>query len=104
MPGATERVAFTDSVNWWVTWDGADYRRAWNELRQASIRDYKEHDPRVDAPVIYRHNEGANIVFYDSHVEYLKKEAIFVAADYDSDPQNPGMWSVDIRVFNQYRR
>ena len=56
---------------------------------------YKDADPRVDGPVLYRHSEGANVVFYDGHVSYMRKQEIFVTKDYDATPKQPGMWVVN---------
>ena len=93
VPQPSEKLAFTDSVDWWVWWGGADYRVGWDKLRQANINTYKNSTPRVDGPTLYRHNEGANIGFYDGHVGYGKKEQIFVISDWDATPKRAGMWT-----------
>jgi prepilin-type processing-associated H-X9-DG protein len=92
---ASEKLAFTDSVDWWVAWGGADYRTGWDVLHQASLQTYKDNDPRVDGPTIYRHSEGADVAFYDGHVSYMKKQDIFVIKDYDTHPRKAGMWVAD---------
>jgi prepilin-type processing-associated H-X9-DG protein len=96
---ASDKLAFTDSIDWWVAWGGADYRIGWDVLHQASIQSYKSSVPRVDGPTIYRHNEGANVVFYDGHTLYMKKQDMFVVNDYVNCPKNPGMWVVDMGLF-----
>lgn len=42
----------------------------------------------------YRHDEGANIAFYDGHAEYRKKEEIYypAASEYDERDLNDRMW------------
>jgi len=89
-----EKLAFTDSVDWWVVWDGANYVNGWDKLGQASIADYRSPsmNPKVYGPVIYRHNEGAVIAFYDGHNEYRKKQDVFIQADFDD--KKPCMWWV----------
>lgn len=98
----SEKLAFVDSVDWWVWWNAADYRIGWDKVGQASILTYKNLNPSVDGPVIYRHSEGANIAFYDVHVEYLKKEKIFVIEDFEADPKKPGMWVADLLFYRKY--
>jgi len=92
---APEKLAFTESTDWWVCWHGADYRIGWDKIHQANLQVYKDADPRVDGPVLYRHTEGANAAFYDGHVSYMTKQDIFVIKDYDAIPQRPGMWVVN---------
>ena len=70
LPG--QRIAWTDSNDWWVDYYGADYKKGWDVLGQAFILDYK--DINVHGPVIYRHSEGACFAFYDGHAEWLRKE------------------------------
>jgi len=92
---ASEKLAFTESTDWWVAWAGADYREGWDKLHQANLQVYKDATPRVDGPVLYRHSEGANIAFYDGHISYMSKQNIFVTKDYDATPKQPGMWVVN---------
>jgi prepilin-type N-terminal cleavage/methylation domain-containing protein/prepilin-type processing-associated H-X9-DG protein len=104
---ASEKLAFTESVDWWVCWKGADYKNGWDILHQANLYEYKNSVPplpkRVDGPVLYRHTEGTNVVFYDGHVSYMKKQEVFIEADYKASPQNPGMWVADMGLYFQGR-
>jgi prepilin-type N-terminal cleavage/methylation domain-containing protein/prepilin-type processing-associated H-X9-DG protein len=85
-----EKLVFTDSVDWWCSWEGANYEEGWDKLGQSDIQKYKSLSPRVDGPVIYRHSpEGANVAFYDGHVSYMRKKEIYIKSDYC---QHPGMW------------
>ena len=98
VPQPSGKLAFVDSIDWWVEWSAADYTGTvdgrdgigWDKLGQANIKTYKSHG--FHGPTIYRHNEGANIAFYDGHVEYRKKQEIFIKADYQANPKKPGMW------------
>jgi prepilin-type processing-associated H-X9-DG protein len=47
-----------------------------------------------DGPTLYRHNEMANLAFYDGHVAAMRKDKVWIADDYDNHPYNPGMWAV----------
>jgi prepilin-type N-terminal cleavage/methylation domain-containing protein/prepilin-type processing-associated H-X9-DG protein len=100
---ASDKLSFAESVDWWVCWTGADYTKGWDILHQANLYDYKNRVPplpkRVDGPVLYRHAEGSNLVFYDGHVSYMKKQEIYVDADFKASPQNPGMWVVDTGLY-----
>jgi prepilin-type N-terminal cleavage/methylation domain-containing protein/prepilin-type processing-associated H-X9-DG protein len=100
---ASEKLCFTESVDWWVSWDGADYRRVWDKLHQASIPDYQSIG--VYGPVFYRHSDGLNAAFYDGHVSYLKKQEAFIIKDYDlpSKQQNPGIWVSDMGLYLKSR-
>lgn len=92
---ASEKLAFTESTDWWVAWAGADYVKGWDKLHQVNLQVYKDASPRVDGPVLYRHSEGANVAFYDGHISYMRKQDIFVIKDFDATPKRPGMWVVN---------
>lgn len=103
-----EKLVFVDSIDWWVEWSAADYRIGWDILGQANIDTYKHaYDKKlgpenIHGPTIYRHNEGANVAFYDGHVKYMRKEEIFVIEDYDeADPKRPGMWVVNLASYRE---
>ncbi len=101
IPRASEKINFTDSSDWWCTWWGANYVKAWDLVGHGSWYDYNE--VGIWGPVLYRHSEGANFAFYDGHVEHLPKGKAFV--DVDDDPSNgdtkdaTGMWYVDESVW-----
>ncbi len=64
-----KKIHFMDG-QWFVVYTlGAEYKRVWDEIgdRMSGLE--------WDA-ASYRHNEGANIAFYDGHVGYWKKEEI----------------------------
>lgn len=97
---ASEKLAFTESVDWWVEWDGANYTNGWDKLGQAKISDYRTLiTPPAWSVVIYRHSQGANIVFYDGHVSYMKKKDVFIQKDWDANPKRPGMWVADMGLY-----
>ena len=91
-PGS--KLAFTDSTDWYVLWISANYKNFYDKYGQANSDVY----PSPGGPVIYRHNNGANVLFYDSHVKYLRKDKMFINAN----PNMPvrywkdatGMWEV----------
>lgn len=92
-----EKLAFVDSVDWWVGWPSADFENGWDILGQANILTYKHAEdhgcPRnFHGPTIYRHDEGVNIGFYDGHVGYLKKEEVFIKDDFNAHKRS--MWWV----------
>lgn len=89
-----ERIQFIDAIEWWTDWAAADYRIGWDKLGQDTADAYRSKiSPRVYGPVFYRHSEGANILFYDGHVEWRRKQDIFVVEDWNADPKIPGIWS-----------
>jgi len=91
LPSPGTKMAFGESNDWWMWWPGADYRKGWDVLGQDTITPYK--GKGCDGPTLYRHSEGANVTFYDGHVENMKKEKIFVTEDWDATPKRPGMWT-----------
>lgn len=99
---SSERLAFADTIDWWISWDAADYSRGWDILGQANIAAYKDSPYNLHGPTIYRHREGADLVFYDGHVEYMKKEDVFIKEDYDASPKRPGMWSTVLLTYKKY--
>jgi prepilin-type processing-associated H-X9-DG protein/prepilin-type N-terminal cleavage/methylation domain-containing protein len=90
------KIAFIDSVDWYVFWDGANYKYYWDKYGQINPDDYLS-KASVSGVVTYRHNEGANILFYDGHASYMKKDKVYINA-YPTQPPRfwkdaTGMWS-----------
>ena len=81
---------FSEGNDWWLHWRGANYQIGWDVLGQDTIMPYK--NVGCDGPVLYRHSEGANMAFYDGHVEYMKKEKAWRQESWNVGM--PGMWSV----------
>ena len=72
-----QKIFFIDAQDIWVDETGADYKIWWDKLGHTG--DYKT--AGTWRAVFYRHNEGANIQFFDGHTEYLRKQQVFL---YDS--------------------
>ncbi|RKY24476.1 MAG: hypothetical protein DRP62_03655 [Planctomycetota bacterium] len=94
----SEKLVFVDAVDWYVFWYAADYEKYWDKYGQASWDDYAA--AGVSGVTIYRHNEGANVLFYDTHVTYMPKNKIYVEKDPISWPPSSaekndatGMWT-----------
>jgi prepilin-type N-terminal cleavage/methylation domain-containing protein/prepilin-type processing-associated H-X9-DG protein len=94
------KLAFTDSIDWWVDWAAADYARGWDLLGQASLEAYKASPYFLNGPTIYRHSQGANVGFYDGHTEHMNKTLMFIGEDFRAKPRIPGMWVVDMKTYN----
>lgn len=101
----SSKLFFTDAIDFWVDWHNgaADYRKGWDELGQASIKKYKDAPYSIHGPTSYRHNEGANVLFYDGHSDYMKKEKVFVIEDFEANPKIPGMWVMDMVAYEDNR-
>ncbi|MCK5564926.1 MAG: type II secretion system protein [Planctomycetes bacterium] len=97
----SSKLQLVDAIDWWVTWSAADYSRGWDVIGQATAQDYK--DRNLHGPTIYRHNEGANILFYDAHTEPGKKTEIFDLEEWQADPVNPNMWIGSMSTYVKYR-
>lgn len=97
-----QKLIFHDGDDWWSQWKGADYTKGWDRLHQkGSVQAYK--DAGTGGPTLYRHNEGASFAFYDGHAERLRKQKVWIAANYNSKPKQPGMWVARPEVWNLYR-
>jgi prepilin-type N-terminal cleavage/methylation domain-containing protein/prepilin-type processing-associated H-X9-DG protein len=90
MQNPSGELAFSESNDWWMWWLGADYVNGWDVLGHDTIMPYKY--AGCDGPTLYRHSEGANILFYDGHADWMTKEKVFVIEDWDNG--RPGMWSI----------
>jgi prepilin-type processing-associated H-X9-DG protein/prepilin-type N-terminal cleavage/methylation domain-containing protein len=90
-----EKVMFIDAGDLWVMESGANYKIYWDKYgtNLQSYRDAGQWDP-----VFYRHNNGANIAFFDGHVEYRKKEDVFyftpVTSSYPDKDRNHALWFI----------
>ncbi|HBG27885.1 MAG: hypothetical protein A2Y10_07265 [Planctomycetes bacterium GWF2_41_51] len=90
-------LALVDSVDWYVFWNSAEYASYWDKYGQLNPDEYADKTNGMGGITIYRHNEGANVLFYDAHVSYMNKNKIFVK----QNPSFParltkdatGMWS-----------
>ncbi|MFA5293336.1 MAG: prepilin-type N-terminal cleavage/methylation domain-containing protein [Phycisphaerae bacterium] len=100
---ASQTLIFVDSIDWWVIWIGANYSQAWDRIGQRQREVYANPGSygitgavSTVGPVIFRHDEGANVAFYDGHSKYLKKNVMFI----NGNPGTPmrawwdatGMW------------
>jgi prepilin-type N-terminal cleavage/methylation domain-containing protein/prepilin-type processing-associated H-X9-DG protein len=88
-----EKLQFNEAQDWWSKWRGADYLHGWDVLGQyGTVQQYK--DAGCGGPTMYRHNQAANLAFYDGHVETMHKSKVWIPEDADQKPYRPGMWVV----------
>ncbi len=94
-----EKLMFTEGVgDWWVQWQGAHYQMAWDKFGFATNHYYRSYGGMYGyGCVAYRHSEGANILFYDGHVQWMSKQGIFQKEKWNvpNDKKQPGMWAVN---------
>jgi prepilin-type processing-associated H-X9-DG protein/prepilin-type N-terminal cleavage/methylation domain-containing protein len=70
------KVMFMDAHDWMVTSEGANYMRYWD--RYGPVQGYLLPNGRsYHGNASYRHNEGANVAFFDGHVEHLWKDEVY---------------------------
>ena len=50
---------------------------------------------------MYRHNESANLAFYDGHVETWHKSKLWIPEDAQVKPYRPGIWVVKREIWEQ---
>lgn len=70
MKNPSGKLMFVDSNYYQTRYERSNYLRYWDPY-QDTLND------RNWAQVAYRHSDGASIAFFDSHVEYYKKERIY---------------------------
>ena len=74
-----DKILFTDAKDVYLTyaWDQGNYILHWDVHGEIgwgyTSNDGLDHGPEP----MYRHNEGANIIFCDGHAEYRKKNEMF---------------------------
>ena len=92
------KLHFNGAHDWWSKWQGANYVAGWDVLGQmGTVNDYKA--AGCGGPTLYRHNESANLAFYDGHVETWRKNKLWVPEHYNDRPYNPGIWMVKEKVW-----
>jgi prepilin-type N-terminal cleavage/methylation domain-containing protein/prepilin-type processing-associated H-X9-DG protein len=75
----SEKFFMMDAVWYVVHRDEANYKNVWDVAGDVMGGIGKDGGTHFDAPA-YRHNEGANVIFYDWHSQYLPKDQIFKSA------------------------
>jgi len=68
------KIMFVDAGDWSVYMSGANYRVYWDRYGQDIV---KYRDNNMWYPAYFRHKEGANVAYFDGHVEYEKKDTLF---------------------------
>lgn len=90
----SEKLMFIDSGDIWVTKHGANYKGYWDVGRH-DLQWYRTNG--MWEPTFYRHREGANIGFFDGHVEYREKEKVFhyFKGNWPDHKKNNRLWYID---------
>lgn len=87
------KMQFGEAQDWWSKWKGANYIDGWDVLGQmGTVNDYKA--AGCGGPTMYRHNESANMAFYDGHVETMHKSKVWVPEYATQKPYVTGIWVV----------
>jgi prepilin-type N-terminal cleavage/methylation domain-containing protein/prepilin-type processing-associated H-X9-DG protein len=100
------KLMFSDSQSWYLTasvsspgtptgwgsyWGDANYKLGWDR------EDIGHEQFWMDAGVMYRHSEGANVAFYDGHAGYMPKEEMFFYVSGGTVPdhaRNTHLWEL----------
>ena len=87
------KMQFNEAQDWWSKWKGADYIHGWDMLgQQGTVNQYKA--VGCGGPTMYRHNESANLAFYDGHVETWHKSKVWIPEHATQKPYQTGIWVV----------
>lgn len=90
----SKKLMFIDAHDWMAESDGADYKRYWDRYG-AVAGYYLPNGQSYHGNTSYRHSEGANITFFDYHVEYRPKNEVY---SYDTDSsQVKELWFINTR-------
>jgi prepilin-type processing-associated H-X9-DG protein/prepilin-type N-terminal cleavage/methylation domain-containing protein len=97
-----ETLHFIDSITYDVDLNGAHYLGVWDRIKNLTPDPATWPDPRTKdyGAAHYRHSEGANVGFYDGHVEWLRKIDIFDLEGYYATPTRTGMWTANGRMIS----
>jgi len=88
-----QKLHFNEAHDWWSKWRGANYIDGWDVLGQlGTVNDYKA--AGCGGPTMYRHNESANLAFYDGHVESWHKSKLWIPEHATQKPYQTGIWVV----------
>jgi prepilin-type N-terminal cleavage/methylation domain-containing protein/prepilin-type processing-associated H-X9-DG protein len=94
-----ETLNFVDSITHDVDFNGGHYKGIWDRIKNLPPDPATWPDVRTTyGSAHYRHNEGANVGFYDGHAQCLKKEIIFDIDGYYATPTRTGMWTASGRM------
>ncbi len=88
---AASKLMFADAQCWWLWKAGADYKRYWDRFGEETF------SLNNSGETYYRHKEGANIAFFDGHVDNMAKEEVYhYAADgsLGDDARNNLLWYI----------
>jgi prepilin-type N-terminal cleavage/methylation domain-containing protein/prepilin-type processing-associated H-X9-DG protein len=97
VPNPAGTLNFIDAADFWVDINGAHYVYVWDKIKgMTSINQWPDNISGDAA--LYRHNEGANIGFYDGHAQWVKKEECFDREGYNAKPAWMGMWTATGRI------
>jgi len=89
-----QKMQFNEAHDWWSKWKGANYIDGWDVLGQdGTVNQYK--GVGCGGPTMYRHNECANLSFYDGHVEGRHKSKVWIPEHAQQKPYQPGIWVVN---------
>jgi len=75
------KMMFLDAGDWAAYMSGANYKLYWDRDGQDIVK-YRSRN--MWYPTYFRHNEGANIAYFDGHVDFQKKESLFYYAPPES--------------------
>lgn len=95
-----QKLHFNEAHDWWSKWRGANYIDGWDVLGQdGTVNDYKA--AGCGGPTMYRHNDSANLAFYDGHVESWHKTKLWIPEHANQVPYQPGVWVVNRDVWEE---
>jgi prepilin-type N-terminal cleavage/methylation domain-containing protein/prepilin-type processing-associated H-X9-DG protein len=100
IPSQAHKLQFNEAHDWWSKWRGGNYIDGWDVLGQdGSVQQYK--DVGCGGPTMYRHNDHANLAFYDGHVESRHKTKVWIPEHANQQPYQPGMWVVKLDMWQE---
>ena len=93
------KILFTDAMGVYVSWYGGNYVNHWDEHGEIpwGYRDAQGEDHGQE--VMYRHSDGANVIFCDGHTEYRKKDEMF----YFLDGNRPNLAATNVNIVRNDR-
>lgn len=93
------KIMFIDGNDVYAHFGQGNYVNHWDEHGEVSWEYSAQHGGDHWSEPMYRHNDGANVIFCDGHTEYLKKTELF----YFLDGNNPNAAATNVDVVRNDR-
>lgn len=92
----SSKIQAADASHSWIHRTGANWQNAWDLFPETNPSFPQFGGAGVGSQVSYRHDEGANLLMFDAHVEWRHKSQVivFTASNSLNNTVNQALWDV----------